>query len=314
MRNQLPSISVIVPAYGVAHFLAEALDSLRAQDFSNWEAIVVDDGAPDDVASVVAGFAEDPRIRLLQTDNGGIAIARNRAVPAARAPLVCLLDGDDAYKSDYLSTMIAAIEADPALGFVTCDAWITGLRAREGQPFSRYTPQVGPITLERVLSRAFNVFVGCTIRRSALDRVGGFDGRLRSAEDLDLWIRLLEGGWQCGYVSRPLVRYRRRSDSLSADTVGLLRGTEQVYMNAAARLAGRPEIAVIQSVLLATRQRLSWCEAEALIRAGRPRDGVELLTASGADRRSLRWRIAMPIMRHAPWLAPTLIDMRYWLS
>lgn len=313
MQNDPPSISIIVPAYGVAHLVGEALASLQAQDFAGWEAIVVDDGAPDDVAGALAPFKEDPRIRLLATDNGGLATARNRAIAVAHAPLIALLDGDDLYEPDYLSTMIAAIEADPGIGFVTCDATNFGLPSREGQLFSRHAPQQPPVTLARVLRREFNIFVGCVIRRGALDSVGGFDGELRSAEDLDLWIRLLAQGWACAHVPRPLVRYRRRPDSLSANAAGLLRATEQVYAKAETALRGRPEAAIAAHMRTSTLRQIDWIAGEAMIREGRTRDGVALLTRSGADRRSLRWRVAMPIMRAAPGLAPLLIDMRYWL-
>lgn len=313
MRDNPPSISVIVPAYGVAHLLGEALRSLQNQDFDDWEAIVVDDGAPDDVAGALAPFADDPRIRLLQTDNGGLATARNRAIAVARSPFVCLLDGDDLYEPGYLSTMLKTIEADPRAGFATCDAAIFGGRSRAGRLFSHLMPQQPPVTLERVLSRKFNIFVGCTIRRAALDAVGGFNGALRSAEDLDLWLRLLEADWLCVHVPRPLVRYRRRADSLSANTTSLLRWTAEVYRNAVVRLRARPEAATARAVLAQLERQQHWIEGEALIRAGRPHDGVAMLTDAKADERSLRWRIAMPIMRRAPWLAPRLIDMRYWL-
>lgn len=313
MRNDPPSISIIVPAYGVAHLLGDALKSLQKQDFQDWEAIVIDDGAPDDVAGAVAAFSGDPRIRFLATDNGGLAVARNRAIASARAPLVSLLDGDDIYEPDYLSAMIGALDADPDLGFVTCDATLFGMPRREGHRFSRDAPQMPPITLERVLSRAFNIFVGCTIRREAIDSVGGFDGALRSAEDLDLWIRLLAAGWRCGHVARPLVRYRRRPDSLSADTGGLLRATEQVYAKAERALHGRPEAATAARMRASVLQQLDWLAGEAMIRQGRSRDGIALLTSAGADRRSRRWRITMPLMRLAPGLAPLLIDMRHRL-
>jgi glycosyltransferase involved in cell wall biosynthesis len=310
MHNTVPAISIVVPAYGVAHLLPEALASLQAQDFVRWEAIVIDDGAPDDVAGAIARFADDPRIRLLETDNGGLATARNRAIAASGAPLIALLDGDDLFEPGYLTAMMAAMAADPGIGFATCDATNFGIAEREGHLFSRHAPQIEPITLDRVLSRRFNVYIGSVIRRSAFDQVGGFDARLRSAEDLDLWIRLLEAGWQGVYVPRPLGRYRRRPGSLSWNEAGLLHWTEQVYLRAIARLEGRPETTTASTMLEDIRRQLRWIEGEALIRQGRAKEGVAVLTDAGADRRSFRWRLAMPVMRRAPWLAPALIRVR----
>lgn len=299
-----------MPAYGVAHFLYEALASLQAQDFADWEAVVIDDGAPDDVAGAVAKFADDPRIRLVETDNGGLATARNRAIAAARAPLIALLDGDDLFEPDYLTIMMAAIEADPGIGFATCDATNFGIPEREGHLFSRHASQAAPVTLDRVLSRAFNVYIGSVIRRSAFDAVGGFDASLRSAEDLDLWIRLLEAGWRGVYVSRPLGRYRRRPGSLSWDERSLLGWTEKVYLRAIERLAGRPEARTATMALDRIRLELCWIDGERLIHEGRAREGLAILTESGADRRSLRWRVAMPIMRRLPWLASAMMRSR----
>ena len=83
--GRAPRVAVIVPAYGVAHLLGEALDSLLGQTMPDWECVVIDDGAPDDVARAVAPYLADPRIRFLATDNGGVATARNRGARQATA-------------------------------------------------------------------------------------------------------------------------------------------------------------------------------------------------------------------------------------
>src|SRR5688572_9357825 len=117
---RVPRVAVIVPAYGVAHLLGEALDSLQAQSMTDWECLVIDDGARDDVAGAVAPYLADPRIRILATDNRGVAGASNRAVAASSAPYVALLDGDDLYRPHYLARTAAALDADPQARLVTC--------------------------------------------------------------------------------------------------------------------------------------------------------------------------------------------------
>lgn len=306
-----PAVSVIVPAYGVAHLLGEALRSLQAQEFQDWEAIVVDDGAPDDVASAFAPFAADTRFQLLETDNRGLATARNRAIAASRAPLICLLDGDDLYEPSYLDRMTAAITADPGLGFVCCDAFVFGAGHRVPRKYSSLYPMEGEITLERVLDRTFVIFVGTMFRRGAIEQIGGFDGALAACEDLDAWIRLLSAGWRATHVAAPLARYRRRRGSMSSHTRSMLEASCTMYDKAARSLQGRSEQAVAQRMLAMCQRKLRWLDGEDLILAGSVSDG--LLRLTDAQERSLRWRIALDIMRRAPQAAATLIKLRAWL-
>jgi glycosyltransferase involved in cell wall biosynthesis len=297
---------VIVPAYGVADFLPATLASLQAQSFADFEAIVIDDGSPDDVAAAFAPFAGDRRFRLARTDNAGLATARNRAIALARAPFVALLDGDDLYAPTYLEKMLQALAADPGLGFVSCDAICFSEGMREWRYGARYCT-TGPMTLERVLSRDLAIFGSTTMRRAALAEVGGFDGALRAAEDLDLWIRLLAAGWRGALVPEPLVRYRRRAGSLSSDPRPMLTALCAVYRKAADGMQGEPR-AIAQERLAACEQELRWLEGEALVRRGEVAEGLPLL--AGAERRSRRWRFALAIMRRAPALAPWLLRNR----
>lgn len=303
-----PRVVVIVPAYGVAHLLAETLTSLQAQHFQNWEAVVVDDGAPDDVATAFAPFAADKRLRLLRTDNGGLATARNRAIAVSSAPFIALLDGDDHYQPDYLDRMLAAIQADATLGFVSCDAVMFGDKRFAGRRYSEDYAMAGPVTLERVLNRDVAILVASLIRRSAFEAVGGFDGALRSVEDLDLWIRLLAAGWRASLLPEPLVRYRRRPGSLSTNPKGMLTASVQVYRKAAAQLAGRPEAEVAQRVLARYEKELRWVEGQEAVLRGDVTSGLSQL--AGAEHRSPRWRLALSVMRRAPWAAGLLMRLR----
>lgn len=303
-----PAVSVIVPAYGVAHLLGEALASLQAQRRQDWEAIVVDDGAPDDVAGAFAPFAKDPRFRLLLTDNGGLSVARNRAIAQARAPFIALLDGDDLYEPDYLARMLARIQADEGLGFVYCDAFVFGEHLRRVRRYSETWPLIGQATLDRVLSREAAIFGACLIRRSALEAVGGFDETLRSAEDLDLWVRLLAAGWGAALTQAPLVRYRRRRGSLSTNSERIQLESCKLYRKAAQRLEGRPEQATAQRMLAVCEQRLSWARGEQRLRAGDVAGALRLMT--GVEQPSARWRVAFALLRRAPWLSGLLLALR----
>ena len=300
-------MTVIVPGYGVAAMLPDALDSLIAQDRFDWQAIVVDDGDAR-VAGRVTPYLADPRISLLRTDNRGLAAARNRAIAVSTTPYVALLDGDDMLEPDYVSSMIAAIEASPRIGFATGDATFFGAD-RVGERFSAFCPQVLPATLERVLSRAFNVFGLVAMRREAIEGIGGFDASLRSAEDLDAWIRLLEAGWELAYVPRPLARYRRRAGQMSGDTPVMLHSSLTVMDKARARLAGRPEQVVAAAACAAIEQEMAIEQAFQRLAKGDIRAGVADLARLGVGTRSPRWRTALWLMRIAPFLAPSLLRL-----
>lgn len=305
-----PAVSVLVPAYRCADYVGDALRSLQAQTMADWEAIVVDDGSPDDLPGAMHVFADDPRIRLLRTGHAGVSAARNHALAAARAPLIALLDGDDAYAPDYLAEMTAAIRADPAIGFVTCDATFFGNPQLEGIRFSAVSPQVPPVTLDRVLGRQFNIFTACLLLATALNDVGGWSADLRSAEDLDLWIRLLERGWHCGFVPKSLHRYRRRPDSLSAARLPLLLAVGQVYDDAIARLAGRPEQRTAIAVRMTIENEIAFERGEALVIAGDVAAGLHQLRHAGSRTRTPAWRAALLAMRLLPFLAPRFMRWR----
>jgi len=306
-----PRVSVIVPGYGVAGFLAEAISSVQAQSLSDWEVIVVDDGDRTRVAAAFGPFAREPRMRLLQTNNAGVATARNRAVAAARADVIAFLDGDDVYEPDYLARMLQTLDGDSSLGFVACDAQLFGAGVRRPRLYSQAYSIRGPVTLERVLTRQVHIFTAAMVRRSAFESIGGFDADLRVAEDLDLWLRLLAAGWKGAVVQAPLVHYRRRRGSLSSNVRPLLDGCCAVYANAADMLAGRPEAAAALAVGRHYARRLAWVDGEALIMEGKVSAGLALLQDAAA--RSPRWRLAIAVMRRAPWVAAPLLRLRRWL-
>ncbi len=302
------AITIVIPAYGVTDMLRDALDSVLGQDRDDWNAIVVDDGDAR-VASHVARYLSDPRIRLLRTDNGGLPTARNRAIAASTTPYVALLDGDDILEPDFVSAMIAAIERSPAIGFATGDATFFGAD-RVGERFSAWCPQVLPATLERVIRREFNIFGLTAMRRESIESIGGFDTSLRSSEDLDAWIRLLAAGWDLAYVPRPLARYRRREGQMSGNTPVMLRTAHAVMSKARDHLAGRPEAAAAAEMIARIEHDMAIEDALTRVKAGQVRAGVADLVRLGMGARSPRWGLALRIMRIAPFLAPLLLRIR----
>lgn len=307
-----PRVAVIVPAYGVAHLLGEALDSLRAQSFTDWECVVVDDGARDDVAGAVAPYLADPRIRFLATDNRGVSAARNRAVATVGAPYVALLDGDDLYRPEYLARAVAMLDADPEARLVTCNARIFGAVPHERLCFDRKQGSgdgtVG--TLGDVLDRSFKVYIGSTFRRADFERVGGFDESMTHAEDFDLWVRLLLLGGHARYVDAVLGEYRVRPSSASASAAKMISGNLKVYEKALAQLGEGPEAGIAHRMIAENHQQLAFEEAVTQVADGDIDRGLPALRAVQRGRGGPVWLAAFALWRVLPGLAPPMMRWR----
>ncbi|MDL2352904.1 MAG: glycosyltransferase family A protein [Pseudomonadota bacterium] len=308
-----PRVAVIVPAYGVAHLVGEALASLQAQTMATWECVVIDDGAPDEVAEAVAPFLADPRIRFIATGNHGVSAARNAAIAATSAPLIALLDGDDRFRPDYLTTMVALLEGDPTVRLATCNALLFGALPREQLCFTQ--PQgssdgVGG-TLADVLDRSFSVYIGTTFRRADFDHVGGFNESMTHSEDLDLWVRLLELGGSAHYVDQVLGEYRVRPHSASDNPVRLLQGNLKVYLGAQQRLAAdHPAQGVIAAMLEETRAALDFEHALLRIAGGEVERGLSDLRAVRSQVKGPVWTFSFALWRLMPGLARPMLGWR----
>ncbi|PEQ11344.1 hypothetical protein B2G71_17430 [Novosphingobium sp. PC22D] len=308
--------AVIVPAYGVAHLVAEALASLQRQTLTDWECVVIDDGAPDDVAGAVAPFLPDPRIRFLATPNRGVSAARNLAIRETRAPLVALLDGDDLLRPDYLAAMTRALDADSQARFASCNARIFGAVPKERLCFTQ--PQGngdGHGSLRDVLDRSYGVYIGATFRRADFDAIGGFDESMAHAEDFDFWVRLMLLGGHVQYVDRVLCDYRVRSTSASAQTLKMISGNLRVYEKAREALpADAPEIALIDSLIAEQEAGIEFEQAmDAVIARSSRKRVLQLRRAHalvGHNAASPLWRAAFALWRLMPPLAPPMLRWR----
>lgn len=311
-----PRVAVIVPAYGVAHLLSEALESLQRQTFAQWECVVIDDGAPDDVAAAVAPFLSDPRIRFLPTPNGGVSTARNRAIAASSAPLVALLDGDDTFRPDYLETMVGLLEQDASLRLATCNARIFGAVSTERVCVDKKQGTGDGLhgSLADVLDRSFNVYIGTTFRRADFDAIGGFDTTMAQSEDFDLWVRLMQRGGRARYVNRVLGDYRVRPGSASSNAGRMLLGNIRVYEKARGTLpAHAPERALVERLIVESRAGLSFEHALDRIIDGDTATGLTDLRAivrtSGLVGGPV-WRLAFLLWQICPPLARPMLRWR----
>ncbi len=209
---------------------------MLAQTVSNWELVVVDDGSRDGTADLAAALAaSDPRIRVVTQSNTGIAGARNRGLSeiADGSIYVAFLDHDDIWMPDTLEVLRGALAAHPAASgshgvatTIDADGQPIGLERHDGLPNRRgmIEGRVCLWPLERPTEFANFAYDDCItsvgsglIRRTALDRVGGFDPRTEPADDYDLWARLSRHG-EIVFINRVVLAYRVHAEQRTLRT------------------------------------------------------------------------------------------------
>jgi glycosyltransferase involved in cell wall biosynthesis len=222
-----PLVSVVIPAYNAAWCVERAIDSVLAQGVRELELIVVDDGSTDGTAGALARYGD--ALRVIGKVNGGLSSARNAGIRAARGRYVAFLDADDRWLGNKLERQLALMEARRELAFCSTAARVEG---PSGEALGEWRCRCGALpALEAIF--ATNAFVAGSgsavlVRRDVLERVGGFDERLRSLEDIDMWMRLAAaGGYAC--IDEPLVVILKRPDSMSRN-LDVMRGAAIAVM------------------------------------------------------------------------------------
>ena len=219
---------MVIPAYNAEATLAATLASVRDQSYRALEIIVVDDGSRDGTAAIArAHAAEDPRVRLVSIDNGGVAHARNAGILAARGAFVAPVDADDLWHRDKLALQMAAMRAGgPAMGFVyTFFVRIDG----DGRILHRGPtwPYAGAVFLRHLVLNFVGNGSSLLVRRAALEDAGGYEPDLRrrgaeGGEDYLLQL-LIARSWTVGLVPQYLTGYRATPGAMSTDAARLVR-------------------------------------------------------------------------------------------
>jgi glycosyltransferase involved in cell wall biosynthesis len=218
-----PLVSVVIPAYNVAPYIAETLSAVCAQTFTDFEVVVVNDGSPDTEAFEQAIQPYLDRINYLNQENRGASAARNTGLRAAHGELIAFLDADDLWSPQYLEKQLKFMR-EQSCDLVCADADIFGESANGGETYMESlmgtAPPHGPVTfLELVNADRSLITSGVVVRRDLVLEVGLFDESLRNAQDFDLWLRLCRHGARLAYQRQVLLSYRSRPDSLSGDTI-----------------------------------------------------------------------------------------------
>lgn len=215
-----PIVSVVIPTYNRAYCLGDAIDSVLAQSFQDFELIVVDDGSTDGTLEVVKAYGD--RVKLIRQENSGVSSARNAGIRAAKAEWIAFLDSDDTWETDKLKVQIEDLQARPGAIAHMVDATIV---VSDHEQISLF--ELREIR-ENFLERSFRERPLCDVlkgpffiqasmlRRQAIISAGYFDPALSTSEDIDLLMRVaMEGPFIINCYRGTNVRRLRGSCSLS---------------------------------------------------------------------------------------------------
>ena len=215
-----PRVSVIMAVYNEERFLAEAVESVLAQSFGDFELIISDDGSTDATPALAHSFAErDPeRVRILRGEqNQGKPFALNRALEVRRGELIAWLDGDDVMLPNKLERQVAALDADRQAAGCSHDAEMFDSDSGEAIGLFSRVANGSPLRsggIEMWFDPTYRMLPSATMIRSSRCPDGGFDERLTFTNDWLFDIEVFRHG-RCIAIDDVLVRYRRHSDNFT---------------------------------------------------------------------------------------------------
>jgi glycosyltransferase involved in cell wall biosynthesis len=203
-----PRVSVIVPCYNLGEYLGEAVESVLAQTYQDFEIVIVNDGSTDPATHALLAEYRRPRTRVIHTAHQGVSAARNAGIAGTTGAYICALDADDRLEPTYFEKAVPVLERDTSIAFVS--AWLRtfGDEAWEWKPERCDLPTL--LWEQTVLTAAL-------VRREIVVEVGGYDAGMpvQGGEDWDFWLTVAKRGYRGMILPEVLFEYRRRAGSLS---------------------------------------------------------------------------------------------------
>ena len=294
------SISVVIPLYNKEAEVERALLSVVEQSLAVGEIIVVNDGSTDNSEAVVKEFIKrhpEANIRLISQKNQGVSAARNRGVEEAQGEYVALLDADDWWLSNYIAEICRLMEYYP-----DCDAYSTAFDVVNNDTHTRASVP----TREGYINPASEALMGrypiipstATLRRSTVQRCGGFPEGMRIGEDQWLWVRMMQQKAEFAYSPMSLVRYSRTASNRSASIYRL----EECIDTIAELYDPKQEEALNEYIA-----RIGIGKAITQSVRGGTEDAKKAIRAFGYTKRSKRQLIRLKLLNRLPlWLRPTV--------
>jgi len=223
MKQSGPGISVVIPVYNAAKYLADAIGSVLQQTHPADEVIVVDDGSTDQTPEIAAAFAD--RVRYIRQPNSGVMTARNRGIQEAIHPWIAFLDADDAWFPCKLELQLQHLSQETTAALI-CAGAVCFTDSPPTTPPEPLRSRVRRLTVSDLIQRNRIVTSTVLVDKSSLLQIGGFSQRYNHAEDWAVWLRLAARGLPILRVNQPLVAYRLTPNALGMRDPSYLRDVE----------------------------------------------------------------------------------------
>lgn len=297
----MPRVSIVVPAYNFGAYVGDAIGSILAQHYADWECVVADDGSTDDTAAVVEEYCRhDSRVRLLRLPHGGVVAARNRAIDATTGNYLQFLDADDKLAPHKLAAQVRYLDEHEETGVVYGNV----AYFRSGQPDLLLHSPGGKLSrgvlgdpvaspeeaLRRLEHYNFVHITSALVRRQIVLAAGKFCPDTNVAEDYELWLSIAIMGVRFDHLGdpEPLAFIRTHESNASkargAVLTGLIAAAHHFPQRPASRQWRRPALPAIYEVALGVDARQRGARREAFTQIWKAAEsGTEILTV-------LRWK------------------------
>ncbi|HDY68105.1 MAG TPA: glycosyltransferase [Candidatus Scalindua sp.] len=210
-----PTVSINMCVLNGENYIREALESIVAQTYNDWELIIINDGSSDSTESIILEFKNKgyPIIYQYQ-ENKGLGASRNEALKLSHGEYIAFIDHDDIWFPEKLEKQVPLFKKKPEVGLVFSDTIFFNYRGDQLQLYKKYKPPRGNVFKE-LLTNYFLSLETVVIRKKSLDAMDQwFDDRFNLTEEGDFFRRLAYD-WELDYVDEPLAKYRRHNESLS---------------------------------------------------------------------------------------------------
>ncbi len=209
----MPKVAVIIPCFNQGIYIEEAIASVLAQSYTDWEMIIVNDGSTDEATIRILDTILSPKITIIHTENKGLPAARNAGISKTTAEYILPLDADDRIAPTYIKKALEAFENDNALRLVYCSGRYFGAKNESIQidllPFD-----YGTLLLYNT------IFCSAIFRKTDFEYCGGYNINMKGGwEDWDLWIRLLKNSGRVYQIPEELFFYRVKETSMIQDLI-----------------------------------------------------------------------------------------------